>query len=424
MRFSPWLGLGRLILFVVLSLPASAANVTPAINALGLDLYREQIKSADGKGVLLSPYSISAALAMVYAGADGDTRKEMQQVLRFPGKSDACSQGFHEIAVQLRGLEERWARIQEEAKKWHEEDSTHFTLQTANRLFVQQDFKLEAGFLGELATGFDVVPGAVDFKNDAPGTRNLINRWVADFTHDRIRDLLPAGLPSADTRLALVNALYLKASWLKSFTEERTAPQPFHLSGSRQEPVPTMVDQRHFAYDKRTGYTVVAIPYQTGGLQFTLLVPDAIDGLATIEQKLAAGDLASFVHLDSRDVVLYLPKFKLEPETMPLGNALQALGLLTAFDRPRGSANFNRMSPRRPDDYLAIGEVFHKTWLSLDEYGTEAAAATAILGYGASMPLKPPPPPVIVRADRPFLFAIQHMESGACLFLGRVTDPR
>jgi serpin B len=148
-----------------------------------------------------------------------------------------------------------------------------------------------------------------------------------------------------------------------------------------------------------------------------------VEGLANLEKGLTARDLADCARLNSLEVILHLPKFKLEPPAMALGRELRTLGMKTAFDQPRGSANFDRIAPRRPDDYLCISEVFHKTFLSLDEKGTEAAAATAVAMVTASA-VREKPKPIEVRVDRPFLFAIQHRASGACLFLGRLSDPR
>jgi serpin B len=156
-----------------------------------------------------------------------------------------------------------------------------------------------------------------------------------------------------------------------------------------------------------------------------MLLPDDVNGLRELESKLTAEMLTQCAKLETkRDVDLSLPKFKLEPPTIPLSDKLKALGMKTAFDMPKGSANFERIAPRKPDDYLAISEVFHKTFIAVDEKGTEAAAATAVAMMTMAGITSPPPPPIVVKVDRPFIYAIQHVLSGACLFIGRVTDPR
>ena len=185
-----------------------------------------------------------------------------------------------------------------------------------------------------------------------------------------------------------------------------------------------MKNVRHFGYAKRDGYTAIALPYSGNELQFLVLVPNELNGLHSLESKLSAEMLAQCANLETKhDVDLSLPKFKFEPPTIPLSDKLKTLGMKSAFDEPKGSANFDKIAPRKPDDYLAISEVFHKTFIAVDEKGTEAAAATAVAMMAASAMIKKEPP-VEVKVDRPFIYAIQHVPSGACLFVGRVTDPR
>jgi serine protease inhibitor len=181
---------------------------------------------------------------------------------------------------------------------------------------------------------------------------------------------------------------------------------------------------KNFGYARREGFTVVSLPYAGNDLQFVVLLPDDINGLRELESKLSADVLASCAKLEKRDVDLYLPKFKLEPPTVALKEKFEALGMKTAFDDPRGSANFDKIAPRKPNDYLYISNIFHKTFIAVDEKGTEAAAATAVVMMRATSMPGPKPPPIEVKVDRPFVYAIQHVPSGVCLFLGRVTDPR
>jgi serpin B len=180
---------------------------------------------------------------------------------------------------------------------------------------------------------------------------------------------------------------------------------------------------RQFGYAKRDGFTAVSLPYVGNELQLLVLVPDEVTGLSALEKKLTAGMLKQNAKLDAREVDLTMPKFKFEPPTFVLGETLQALGMKSAFDRPPRSANFDRMAPRKPDDYLYISQVFHKTFIAVDEKGTEAAAATAVAMMARAAHVKPAEP-IVVKVDRPFIYAVQHGPSGACLFLGRVTDPR
>jgi serpin B len=186
-----------------------------------------------------------------------------------------------------------------------------------------------------------------------------------------------------------------------------------------------MYQEVSLGYAHPNGYQAVVLPYIGGDLQFVIFLPDDPHGLPALESRLTPQMLSDCARLPNPDLKLFLPKFKLAPPTLSLSQALQSLGLKQAFDIPVGSANFDRMAPRRPNDYLYISEVFHKTFLNLDESETEAAAATVVsMDFGAAAPMTPPPPPIEVHVDHPFLFAIQHQASGACLFLGHVTDPR
>jgi serpin B len=223
----------------------------------------------------------------------------------------------------------------------------------------------------------------------------------------------------------LANAIYLKAPWADPFSEGATKPEPFRVRGKTPVDVPMMrKEDRHFGYAKMEGFAAVSVPYIGGELQFLVLVPDEVNGLHALESKLTADMLAQCAKLEERDVDLHLPKFKFEPPTMALAEKLEALGMKSAFNQPRGSANFDRMAPRKPDDYLYISQVFHKTFIAVDEKGTEAAAATAVAMMRATSAIIKKTEPIEVKVDRPFFYAIQHVPSGVCLFLGRVTDPR
>jgi serpin B len=410
-------------MFFPMSLPAQSNSVTPAINQLGLDLLRARASASDQSNLLLSPYSIEVALAMAYSGAEGRTRDEMRRVLHLPADDAAVLDGFSGLARELADLQVLSRRRAEEARK--SGGSTEpIEINLANRLFAQSGFAFRPAFTAALRDRFGAPLDELDFVHAAEPARVAINAWVARETRDKIRDLVPQGGVNEATRAVLANALYLHAPWEDAFKPKATKNEPFWVGGKTSADVATMLQQRHYGYEQRNGYAALVLPYVGYQLQFVILLPDTRDGLANLERAVTPELLAGCTQLPQRDVILHLPKFKLEPPSLPLGEALRGLGMLTAFDQPRGSADFDRMAPRKPDDYLCISEVIHKTWLSLDENGTEAAAATAVvMMYGSAM--RPdPPPPIEVRVDRPFLFAIQHVPSGACLFLGRLTDPR
>jgi serine protease inhibitor len=398
--------------------PTSTA--ASAINALGIDLLRKS--GEPNANALLSPYSVQSALAMAYAGADGATREEMRKVLHFP-KDDA--EVHRSFAALRKALEDVVQDSATNAARMKQGGATNdpITLTVANRLFGQAGYDFRAPFLALVKESYAAPFEPLDFVTDPAGAAKHINGWVEEQTRQRIRDLIPAGALDKLTRLVLVNAIYLKAPWAEPFQTSATRPGPFRVNGGKSVDVSMMTQRHELSYAKGDGFSVLQLPYDGHQLSLLVLLPDKADGLAALEAKLTPGVLAGHaVKWETRDVTLYLPRFKLEPPMLPLGNELRALGMKSAFDQPRRSANFDRIAPRREDDYLYISEVFHKTFLELDEKGTEAAAATAVHLMTAS--IHEPAKPVEVRVDHPFLFAVQHRPSGACLFLGRVTDPR
>jgi serpin B len=413
------------LVFLLTAIFASAAEMktaATATNQLGLDLLPQVAAPADN--ALLSPYSIQLALAMTYAGADGDTRAEMSRVLHFPADSAVLDASFAALTKALDEGVADYNRRNAQIKK-HGGGSDSIELHVANRLFGQQGYAFRAPFLATLKTSYGAPFEEADIRSDPENVRVHINEWAEAQTAKKIRDLIPDGMLMDDVRLVLANAVYFKAPWAEEFTKAATQDRPFRVRGGEPKPAPTMRVNREFPYAKHDGFTALALPYVGGDLQYLILLPDAPTGLAALEKNLTAELLSDCAAMKPQMLNLELPKFKIAPDTSTLSKALQALGLNTAFDQPKGSANFDRMAPRKGNDYLAIGEVFHKTFLALDEDGTEAAAATAVemvmLGIA---PPRDPVEPIVVKVDHPFLFAIQHRGSGACLFLGRVTDPR
>ncbi|MBL9166443.1 MAG: serpin family protein [Verrucomicrobiales bacterium] len=412
------MGCGTLWCHSAVNTPEIAAQ---SLNRLGLELLG-QSKSAGGNQ-LLSPYSIQTALAMTLAGADGETRTEMARVLGLNGAESEIHASFAALAAALEEVSRRSElRTKNLAKNGVEGEP--LSLAMANRLFGEQHYAFRPPFLGVVQEHYGAPLERVSFREDPQGARAGINRWVAQRTKDRILDLVPEDGVSRDTRLVLVNAIHFKSPWVEPFPSGATANRPFHVDGKTVREVPTLQRQARFGYSKRDGYTAVSVPYAGGELHFLILLPDAVEGLAELETKLKEEALAACSNLPGTEVQLSLPKFKLQPPVLKLSAALRALGMKSAFDVPAGSANFDRMAERKPDDYLFISEVFHKTFIELDEKGTEAAAATAVSMMRATSVIAAPKPPIEVRVDRPFLFAIQHRASKACLFLGRLSDPR
>ena len=391
-----------------------------ATNEVGVDLYRQLATGAEN--LCISPYSIDSALAMTFAGTDGETRSEMARVLHFPDDGDVPA-SFSALQRSLEQMSAKTAELVKQSKKFGG-PSVPITLNIANRLFAQKGYHFRETFLSLIKQNFGGAFEPIDFVADPGGATQRINKWVADQTRERIRDLIPEGALDKTTRLVLANALYLKAPWASEFSQDATQPESFLVHGAPVD-VPMMrKTDRNFGYVRREGFTVVSLPYAGDELQFVILLPDDVNGLRGLESKLSGDMLAGCAKIEKRDVDFHLPKFKLEPPTITLAKQFEALGMKTAFDQPKGSANFDKIAPRTPNDYLYISQIFHKTFIAVDEKGTEAAAATAVAMLAGSALRSPPPPPIEVKVDRPFVYAIQHVPSGVCLFLGRVTDPR
>ena len=436
--------------------PKSAA--VDAVNALGIDLLQKAAQP--GANALLSPYSIQLALVMTCAGADGQTRDDMVRVLHYPKAEAQLNRSFADLQTNVNGImnrESTCAQLRFEQTKnmltemdkslpavMKEERRTsqrlselqHYltngmlTLTTVTRLYGQSGYDFRPAYLKLLEDNWQASFESVDFAHNASGITAQINSWVQNQTRDRIKSLIPARTLDWLTRLVVVNAIYLKAPWLNSFSVELTRPGPFHLADGTVIQVPTMSQPheenflvgyaqrgRHLGFLGHR-YTVLALPYNCPELQFVILMPDSYDGLPALEASLTPELLADCTNLPVREADLFLPKFKLEPPTLSLIKALRTLGMASAFTT---NANFNWTAFFRPGQGLYISGIFHQTFLQVDEAGTEASAGTgAARGtYGIDTNI-----PVQVRIDRPFLFMIQHRPTSACLFLGRTADPR
>jgi serpin B len=364
--------------------------------AFALDLYG-RLKTGPGN-LFFSPYSISTALAMTYAGARGETEKQMGQVLHF-GKRKVQT-AFGELQRQLA-----------EAGK-----QPGIELNIANALWAQQGHPFLPDFL-KIATGeYQANVKQADFKTAAEPARDEINRWVAERTKNKIQNLLPPGSLTELTRLVLANAIYFKGVWAKPYDKAETSTQPFHLSATRQADVPLMHHFDEVKYMEETAFQAVELPYKGEGLSMVILLPRQVDGCGSLESRFTAELLSrSLSQMKQQKVEIFLPRFKLE-SSFNLSNTLAGMGMPDAFGN---KADFSGMDGTK---LLYISGVFHKAWGEVNEEGTEAAAATAV-AVAALAVMKPPPPPPVFRADHPFLFLIRDTSSGSILFLGRLAEP-
>ena len=256
-----------------------------ATNELAVDLHRQLATGSEN--LCVSPFSIQSALAMTFAGADGDTRAEMARVLHFPSDASAVAASFASLQHSLEEMSVRTAELVKKSKEFGG-PSEPITLSIANKLFAQKGYAFRPAFLSLVKQYFGAAFEPLDFVINASGATQHINQWVADQTRDRIRDLIPGGALDETTRLVLANALYLKAPWASDFSENATRPEPFFVHGAGPLNVPMMQKRsEHFGYARREGFTLVSLPYAGNDLQFLVLLPDDVNGLHALESKLS-----------------------------------------------------------------------------------------------------------------------------------------
>lgn len=395
------------------SAPAVAPTPTPAPpndpaafvkghNNFAVELYSK----LPAGNVAVSPASITMALAMTWVGAKGATADELARTLHLAGDQPA-------VLSQWEGLTKKLV-----------DPKRPFALKVANRLFVDQHRELDTIFFDINMKTFGARTDAFDFQTQSDDARKKINVWVAQATEQRIKDLLPAGSISPATRLVIVSAIYFLADWAAPFDKAATSLQPFHASPADTKPVPTMhrTGTYRIAHDK--GATLLELPYKGGDVtrgadvSMYVLLPDLVDGLPAVETNLADTLRTLQAKLAWAQVQIALPKFTIDPATpLDLQKPLSDLGIKLAFSP---SADFTGIS-KETTDPLFISGVLHKAFVKVDEKGTEAAAATAVVAVGGAA--SPTTVPILFTADHPFVFAIVDRITGLILFIGRVAAP-
>ncbi len=421
--------------------PSDVRQIADGSNAFAVDLYRMLALVGNGRSgesagrgvdpltgnVFVSPLSIHTALAMTYAGARGGTAGEMERVLHLPvaGEEGWSEQRLHAAFGRLidqlnnAAFKKQWESMTPEQRKRQERFGQHkppFELSVANSLWGQQDFEFRKPFVSLLEAHYGAGLRRVDYVRQTEKARQEINQWVEDRTKEKIKNLIPQGILTPDTRLVLANAVYFKSGWLTKFPEGLTRDMAFHLSADKKIETPMMRRTDELSYRQTELYQAVDLPFDRHALSMTILVPKAVDGLSRVEKALNWKDLqASLGRMRGRLVDLTLPKFKMTQD-LKLKPVLKAMGMGSAFS---DGADFTGMTE---EDLLQISEVLHKAYVDCNEEGVEAAAATAVI-MGRATAVRPEPEPVVVRADRPFLLLIRHRASGAILFMGRVSEP-
>ena len=377
------------------------AELVSGNSALAFGLY-QALREKDGN-LFYSPYSISLALAMTYAGARGETERQMAGALHFVLPQERLHPAFNSLdqALASRG---QGAQGQ---------DGEGFRLNVVNAMWGQQGYEFLPAFLDLLAENYGAGLRVLDFASAPEEARGTINEWVSQQTEERIKDLLPQGAVDALTRLVLTNAIYFNAAWADAFEAAQTQDGPFYLLDGSEVSVPLMRQTSGFGYAEGEGYQAVELPYDGRELAMVVLLPRAGD-FERFESALDAGRVEQIIgSLEYQQVRLTMPRFEFE-SGFSLKEALAALGMADAFSE---QADFSGMTGQRD---LFISEVVHKAFVSVDENGTEAAAATAVIMKLTAAVEEP----VEVTMDRPFVFLIRDLETGAILFVGRVVDAR
>ncbi len=354
--------LGVVVLALVGSGLGQARSATPEVNELvagnnvfAFDLYH----ALDGENLIFSPYSVSLALAMTYAGARGSTETQMADTLHFALPQETLHPTF-------KTLDESLPRAVDGAT------DESFRLNVANALWGQAGYPFLPAFIDLLNENYGAGLQQMDFATDPEAARLQINDWVSEQTAQRIKDLLQPGTIDTATRLVLTNAIYFKAAWLMKFEADFTEDGPFTLLDGTQVTVPLMSQQEFYTYASGDGYQALMMPYEGSRMAMVILLPDR-ENFTAFEESLDADQFSAIVNsLTSAEVNVTLPSFEIDSE-FSLSDALIALGMPDAFDPEK--ADFSGMA----DDPLVISAVIHKAFVKVDETGTEAAAATAVV---------------------------------------------
>ncbi|MEN4010794.1 MAG: serpin family protein [Bellilinea sp.] len=380
---------------------SALAELVSGNTAFALNLY--QMLARQPGNLFYSPYSISLALAMTYAGARAETEQQMAQALHFNLPQAELHPAFNLLDQRLRPLDDQPAQDEEQP----------FQLNIANSLWGQQDFEFLDEFLDTLAANYGAGMYRVNY-NQPEDARLKINAWVEDQTRDKIKDLIQPGSLSPLTRLVLANAIYFKAAWQSPFDKEATSAGEFTLLDGSEVSAEMMSQWQDMYYLRGEDFAAVDLAYRDSNMSMLVIVPDA-GKFADVEAGLTPEGLETIRGgLAMASVRLSMPKFSFE-SSFGLSEALKELGMPAAFDDEL--ADFSGMTGK-PD--LVISDVVHKAFVDVNEDGTEAAAATAVIMKVMAMPLEE----AELTIDRPFLFLIQDRSNGTVLFLGRVVDPR
>lgn len=375
------------------------AALTQGNNAFAVNLYG-QLREEPGN-LFFSPASVSAAFAMAYAGARGQTATEMAGVFHFTLPPDQLHPAMGALLAAMNA------------------DHTGYQLRVSDALWAQQDARFLGNYLNLVESDYGAGFHRVNFKASPEAVRTTINQWVEQQTNNKIQNLIQPGMLSTSTRLVLTNAIYFKGDWLNIFQKSATQDEMFHLDATQTVKSPMMHRTGSYRYYDGGTFQELELPYKANELSMVVLLPKDIDGLPALEQSFTSASLADWLQdlEPAAKVILTFPRFTMTKQ-FELSSTLARMGMPQAFS---GAADFSGMTGKRD---FSISAVIHKAFVDVSEQGTEAAAATATVMTATAMRAQmPEPPPIVFRADHPFFFFIRDMQSGAILFMGRVANP-
>ncbi|MDR1733028.1 MAG: serpin family protein [Synergistaceae bacterium] len=384
-------------------------GLTENLNAFAIDMYRSLVSGENS--LFFSPCSIATGLALTCGGARGDTAEEMAKVLHVtPGVS---------LHASMKALQDHFNALADDAG----------ALNVANRLWLDRRQTLLPEYAALAAEDYDGGIERLDFWENADGSRDTINRWVSEKTNGKINDLLSKEDVTPVTRLVLTNAIYFLSAWREPFQERLTKKEPFRMGRNKRKDVSMMRKTDRFSYGETPELQLVKIPYKIRGLVLLVLLPrldensDPLKKLENLEKKLTRAALKEWTAaMKGREVALRLPRFRDEGR-YGLKDVLERLGMKLAFTR---DADFSGMveDPRKNGGDLCVSSVVHRAFIALDEKGTEAAAATAVVMRMKATATVDRVKPVEFVADHPFIYCVLDDRTGTILFMGRMTDPR
>ncbi len=400
-RFKSTIIAALALLFLV---PVSAGYATETLmsaaadnSAFAFDIF--QILKQKGGNLFFSPYSVSSALAMTYGGARGNTALQMQEAMRFTRGQEGTHKAFAELGSLLGNIQSKGA----------------VELAVANSIWPQTGY----GFLPEYTAllkkfyGVEITP--VDYANAPEPSRKRINKWVEVKTREKIKDLIPEGSIDPLTRLVLVNAIYFKGDWEEQFDPDDTVEAPFFVTPEKSIEASLMTRTGDYGYSDMGDLQILELPYAGRDLSMVVILPGPGRSISDLEKKITIENFFLWKQsMSEKEVEVFLPRFRITWGSFSLVEALKSLGMVDAFSDTKADLSGMDGSPD-----LYITDVLHKAFIDVNEEGTEAAAATAVIVGLKSIPA----PPEVFRADRPFIFIIQENSTGSILFMGRVSDP-